>query len=54
MKTYVAILIGIAVLFTVVFGGYSFMKKGEASPVVKTEVEANMKTVTGSVARCPS
>ncbi len=51
MKTYVAILIGIAVLFTVVFGGYSFMKKGETSPVVKTEEQANMKSVTGSVTR---
>ncbi|MFA6608728.1 MAG: hypothetical protein WCT07_02355 [Candidatus Paceibacterota bacterium] len=51
MKTYVAILIGIVVLFGVVFGGYNFIKTRGVEQVPETQNQLNMVAFNGDVVR---
>ena len=57
MKTYITILIGIAVLFIVVYGGYSFInkekevKKDEKIKTSEVNVISKMMLLTGTVTR---
>lgn len=51
MKTYIAILIGIVVLFGVVFGGYKFIKSRELNKVSNTQSQVKMVPFNGNVVR---
>jgi hypothetical protein len=52
MKTYIAILVGVVVLFAVVFGGYKFISKASVKgAAVSMTSHARMMKVTGEVKR---
>jgi hypothetical protein len=51
MKTYIAILIGIVVLFSVVFVGYKFTNKDGADQTAEQQLEIRTAKISGEVTR---